>query len=457
MTLAETATPAAAPPGIVTIRRSTPRLVADIIRNPLTALPTACFNERLVLSRNFGVLRAYICDPALVHEVIVRSADQLEKDTETKRVLGTSLGQGLLTADGPAWRWQRQTLAPAFQHAKLKSLLPAMIAAAERTRDAWLALPPAATIEARQEMMRTTFAIIVETMLSGRESFDAQKFEASVGNSLRSTSWRYALELLRAPSWMPFPGKARAMAGVRYMRASVRASIAARRAAGEGGADLIAMLLAAADPETGRTMTDEEITDNIMTFVLAGHETTALALTWSLSLLSDHPAIADRVATEVEAVTGGGPLAPAHIGDLDYTRQVISEAMRLYPPAALLARRVARDIEIGGVALPADAVLFVPVYAIHRHAAIWPRPDYFDPDRFAPDAVRGRHRYAFMPFGAGPRVCIGNSFAIMEAVAILAVLVRAMRLERDGPAPEPVLRVTLRPQQPVEMRIMPRG
>ena len=242
------------------------------------------------------------------------------------------------------------------------------------------------------------------------------------------------------------------------MRETIEARVADRRRQGTGPDDLMAMLLAATDPETGRSMTNKEITDNIHTFIAAGHETTAVALSWTFALLGSHPACVARMLAEIDAVTGDGPVLPHHVAALTYTRQVASEAMRLYPPAPIIARTVTREFEVGGVVLPVGAAIFVPIYAVHRHTSLWADPEAFDPDRFAPAAVRARHRFAYLPFGAGPRVCIGNAFAMMEAVAILAVLAKAVRLERlEDTLPAAQMRVTLRPARPLRMRVFGRG
>ena len=461
MTAAKTvpASPETHGPGIVADRRSTLRMLAGIIRNPIDSLPAASYEARVVLTRNAGRLRAYVSDPALVHEALVRNADSLAKSESTKRVLGTVLGDGLLTADGATWRWQRQALAPAFRHDRLMLLLPAMIAAAERTRDEWLARPQGAVVDVGREMMHTTFAIILDTMLSGPDGIDAGKIERSVDDFLGATSWMLALAILKAPRWVPFPGRTRAMTAARFMRGAVRARIATRRQAGAkaGADDLIDMLLAARDPETGRAMADENIADNILTFIAAGHETTAVALTWTFALLADHEDCVERLLAEIEEVTGGGPIQPRHVASLVYAKQVVSEAMRLFPPVPITVRTVLQPIELAGVMLPAGSLVVVPIHAMHRHRTLWSEPSVFDPENFTPEAVKARHRFAFMPFGAGSRVCIGNSFANLEAVAILAVLLRALRLERTGAIPQPRMRLTLRPSQPLMMRVVARA
>jgi cytochrome P450 len=432
-------------------------MVLRVIRNPLEALPPAVYHAPLVHIEILGRQRFHVLDPALIQQAFVGTADALTKGPELKRSLGPALGQGMLTADGAHWRWQRQSAAPIFRHDRLLAFLPAMLQAAAETRDRWLALGTGAQIDIGHEMMRTTFEIIVETMLSGRANIDVGKTERAITDYLASTGWVFALSLLNLPPWMPYPGKARTLAAGRYLRNAVTHIAAARRAEPGRWGDLIDLLLSTADPETGRTMTDEEITDNLLTFIAAGHETTALGLAWTFDLLSRHPECEARAVAEIERVTAGGALLPEHIAQLTYLRQVFQEGMRLYPPVPIIARIAVRPFELANRQVPVGSMVYVPIYALHRHSALWDRPETFDPDRFAPDKAKQRHRYAYMPFGAGPRICIGSSFAQMEGVAILAALLRTIRLRNTTDAPpKPRMRLTLRPERKLWMRVEPR-
>ncbi len=440
-------------------RRWTPRLLGTIIRDPLMALPPEVYDHPVTVATVFGRQRVYVSDPELIQDALVRQGDALAKSPELIRILGPALGSGLLTANGSTWRWQRRSLAPAFQHDRLLALVPAMIAAAEATRDRWLSLQAGADsgqVDVAHEMMATTFKIIVDTMLSGPNGMDTRVIERCVVDYLKPTAWMFALSLVGAPDWTPYPGRRRGLDAAATMRRTVEAMVAARRAAPGAREDLVSLMLAARDPESGRAMSDDEIADNLVTFMTAGHETTAMALTWTLMLLAAHPAIADRVVAEIDAVCGEGAVVPDHVARLAYTRQVLNEAMRLYPPAPVISREVLRPIAVGGLAVAAKSTLIVPIYAVHRHRALWTDPERFDPDRFAPEPVKARHRYAFMPFGAGARICIGSAFATMEAVAVLAVLLKAARADMADPMPPSVMRITLHPSRPVSMRIGPR-
>ena len=444
-------------PGIAPVSKfATARVALSLIRNPLKALPPEIFSEPAVFTRLGGVMRVHLADPALIHEALVKNAHLLGKGEDVRRALGPALGQGLLTADGDHWKWQRQSVAAAFRHEKLLELLPVMIDAARRTQQRWHA-SPAGDIDIGHEMMRTTFDIIVETMMSGGHGIDIARVEQSITDYLKPTGWTFALAMLGAPEWLPHPGRRKARAAVDYLRSSLATVISERRQNPIERNDLVSMLLEAKDPETGRMMSDTEIIDNLLTFITAGHETTALGLAWTFHLLSQNSDVERKVIDEIEAVTAGEPVAADHIARLTYTRQVFSEAMRLYPPAPVVTRTALQDFRLGEHDITAGTVLYVPIYAVHRHTTLWEEPDRFDPSRFEPEKVKARHRYAYMPFGAGPRVCIGNAFAMMEAVAILAVLLQNDHLRNKNPAnTEPLMRVTLRPENRLMMQVSSR-
>lgn len=444
-------------PGIAPVSKfATARVALSLIRNPLKALPPEIFSEPAVFTRLGGVMRVHLADPALIHEALVKNAHLLGKGEDVRRALGPALGQGLLTADGDHWKWQRQSVAAAFRHEKLLELLPVMIDAARRTQQRWHA-SPAGDIDIGHEMMRTTFDIIVETMMSGGHGIDIARVEQSITDYLKPTGWTFALAMLGAPEWLPHPGRRKARAAVDYLRSSLATVISERRQNPIERNDLVSMLLEAKDPETGRMMSDTEIIDNLLTFITAGHETTALGLAWTFHLLSQNSDVERKVIDEIEAVTAGEPVAADHIARLTYTRQVFSEAMRLYLPAPVVTRTALQDFRLGEHDIPAGTVLYVPIYAVHRHTTLWEEPDRFDPSRFQPEKVKARHRYAYMPFGAGPRVCIGNAFAMMEAVAILAVLLQNDHLRNKSPGnTEPLMRVTLRPENRLMMQVSSR-
>ena len=432
------------------------RLIRTIIRNPIEAWPKPVYEQPVFRSRAFGRETVFITEPDLIQEVLVDKADAFVKAQSLQRALRPALGDGILTADGARWRWQRRATAPIFRHERIQSFIPAMIQAAARTRDRWLTRP-GSEIEVAHEMMRTTFDIIVETMLSGRGSIDSERVEQGIRTYLESTSWAIAFNLLGLLQWVPYPGKRQSGNAQTYLRSELLRLVAEGRETGTRRDDLLSLLLQASDPESGQVMDDRQIADNLLTFITAGHETTALALTWTFYLLSLHPEIEERLVKEVEAATGGAELSVDHLEQLTFARQVLQEAMRLYPPAPVVVRAATQDITIGDQHISQGSAIYVPVYALHRRQELWDSPDEFRPERFGLDESRGRHRYAYLPFGAGPRICIGMSFAITEATVILAVLLRAVRLRlRPDFQPTLKLRVTLRPGIGMPMTFQPR-
>jgi cytochrome P450 len=437
---------------------ATLRTLRKLVRNPMTAWPDAVYTDPLVVSNMLGRTTLFLSDPDLVQQVLVDDAESFVKAEPMRRALEPALGQAILTAEGQRWRLQRRVAAPVFRPAHVNGFLPAMIGAARAMRDRWAALPDGAALEISHEMMGVTFDIILETMLSGRGDIDVAQVESSMRDFLESTSWAVALSALGAPLWTPFPGKWKAERGQGYLQRMVAARIAERRRTGERHEDLLSLMLDAKDPETGKGLNDLDIRDNILTFVSAGHETTALALTWTFFLLSRHPAIEQRVLAEIAEITGGASLEPGQVADLAYTRQVVQESMRVYPPVAMVVRQPNRRVTIGGIEVGPKDNVFVPIYAIHHHQRLWPDPSSFDPDRFTPEAIKSRHRWSYLPFGAGPRICIGMGFALLESVAILATLLPAIRLSSDpGFKPTPKLRVTMRPAEGMPMQIHQRA
>ena len=404
------------------------RLLRALVRNPIESFPQGVYEEPVFRTHFLGRETVFVSDPDLIQEVLLDKADAFAKSVSMRRALKPALGSAILTAEGAHWRWQRRTAAPIFRHERIADFAPAMLSAARERRRQWQSLPEGATIDVAHEMMRTTFDIIVDTMLSGRSGIDADRVERGVTEYLESTGWQLVLALLKAPAWTPFPGKRRANIARGYLKSELRRIIGERRAAGALRRDLVGLLLEARDSETGHGMDDQEVVDNLLTFISAGHETTALALAWTFYLLSLHPGAEAKVLAEIASVTGGSDLSEAHIGQLIYTRQALMEAMRLYPPAPVIGRTAVRDVKIGNEAIARGAATYVPIYAVHRHKLLWPVPDRFDPDRFESGAMASRPRFAYLPFGGGPRICIGMHFAMVEAIAILATLLPAMRL-----------------------------
>ena len=432
-----------------------------VVRNPIESWPRSVYRDHLHRSRMPGRDAMFVMSPALIRQVLVDEADSFEKGAMARRALGPVLGDAILLADGARWRRQRHAAASLFRREQLLDFLPVMIAAAERTRERWLSYPAASEVNVAREMMRTTFDIVLATMLPGSSVHEPARIERAITDYLESTTWVMALTILGAPRWCPYPGMRKAGRGRDFLKRFV-AGLTNETACSESCSrnDLLSLLVRADDPDSGRSMSETDVRDNILTFVMAGHETTALVLTWTFYLLSLHADTEERVRSEIAAVTGGTPVRREHIESLRYTQQVIQEAMRLYPPVPLIVREARRVLRLGTETIGPGTFVYVPVYAIHRHEEFWDQPDLFDADRFAPEAIKARDRYVYLPFGAGPRICIGMSFAQMEATAVLAVLLSSLRLRlrlRPGYVPQPKLRVTLRPARGMPMQLIASG
>jgi cytochrome P450 len=329
-----------------------------------------------------------------------------------------------------------------------------MTAAAEEQVARWRDHPAGAVQAIDRDMTETTFHVISATMFAGSADAEAAAILKSADTALATISWDIAAAMLRLPAWMWYPGKFKRRRAARTLRAAVAAILARRRAGGLEGDDLLARLARAQDPETGEPMSEKQLIDNLVTFLAAGHETTAKALTWTLYLLARAPQWQERILAEIGTIVGREAISAEHLERLPLTRAVLKEAMRLYPPAPIMTRLAAHDMTLGPETIKAGTLVVIPIFAVHRHRKLWDDPDRFEPRRFAPEREAKLARTQFMPFGFGPRTCIGATFAMMEATAILATLVRRARFEWDGVhAPEPISRVTLRPKGGMPLKV----
>jgi cytochrome P450 len=423
------------------------RLLFSFVRNPLSSLPRAVYEDGIVVHDNGRNIVAWVTDPQVIEQVLLSRAEQFPKTPLEKQVFEHTLGDGILTSQGANWRWQRRTAAPLFRPADLASLVPAMSRAAEEQLALWRQRPMGALHAIDRDMTETTFRVISATMFAGSADAEASTILRASDKALSTISWDIAAAMLRFPHWLWYPGKHGRRRAGQTLRGAVAAVLARRRANGVQGSDLLSRLADARDPDTGAPMSDKQLVDNLVTFLAAGHETTAKALTWTLYLIARAPEWQHRIRREVREVAGDAPVGAEHIERLPLTRAVLEESMRLYPPAPVMTRQAEGVQQLGGQTLADKTLIVIPVFAVHRHRKLWEDPDRFDPKRFAPERKAKYARTQFMPFGFGARTCIGSSFAMMEAIAILATLVRRADFEWDGEhAPEPLSRVTLRPK-----------
>jgi cytochrome P450 len=357
-------------------------------------------------------------------------------------------GNGLITSEGDFWKRQRRLAAPAFHNHAIAALGAIMTDASVDMVDGWDAEAPGGgpvRFDLHHEMTRITLRIVGESLfgqdLRGDMDLSAPAFAVALREVMERGSAGFA-----PPMWLPTPANLRLRKALRVLDDLVYRIIEQQRRQPVEGT-LLAMFMAAVDEETGERMDDRQLRDEIITMYLAGHETTALALTWTWHLLSHHTAIYDRLEAELAEVLGGRVPTVADLPRLRYTRMVLEEGMRLYSPVWSIARDVRADDEVGGYRIPAGATVLLSQYVIHRRPELWPDPERFAPERFAPELVKERHKFAYFPFSTGPRVCIGNTFTLVEGTLILATVCQRYRMRAVvGPVVKPDIQATYRPR-----------
>jgi cytochrome P450 len=416
------------------------------LRRDLLGLYERCGREYGDLSLlRFGLRKIYLVShPDLVEQVLTSRNFVKHYALRMNRRL---LGNGLLTSEGDFWLRQRRLMQPAFLRDRVLSYAPDMVASGERRAAMWR---DGETRDVHADMRGLTMEIAARALfgatVEGQGPVVARALQA-VMDSFTSRLF----SLLHLPESFPTPANLRAWWAMRRLNRIIYDIIGQRRASGERD-DLLSILLHARDEQTGAGMTDRQLRDEAMTLFLAGHETTALALTYSLYLLARHPAVADELAAELSEVLGDRPATAADLPRLRFAEMVVTEAMRLYPPAYAVGRQAVEACELGGYRVPAGQTVLMMQWLIHRDGRFYDEPERFHPRRWDGDLHRRLPKYAYFPFGGGPRVCIGNTFAMVEAVLLLACLCRRWRFvwPHDGPV-ELRPRMTLGPAGPVEM------
>jgi cytochrome P450 len=423
-----------------------------LLDNNMEALPEQAYHEPIVFTPGPPRTVVFTGSEAIKTLLFDRHAE-FPKGKLQNGVFRPLFGNGMIQSEGRDWRWQRGAAAPLFRRDEILQYGSAMSAAAAATVEKWRAAPSGSMRPIHTDMMHAAFEVISQTMLAGGAPDVIHAIEQGHADYFRAANWWIVYTLFGLPHWLPRPGGRAMRAHERRLRNAIAELVRARRANAAGGSDLLGRLLASPDPETGREMPDDLLVDNIVAFLVAGYDTTAFALTWTLFLIAQSPQWEARMLAEIERVAGSGPVTAAHVDDLVVVRQVLNESLRLYPTAPLIVRDILEDVEIDGVPVRAGTIGFIPIYAIHRHRAYWDDPDRFDPGRFAPDRPKPT-RYQFMPFGVGPRICIGATFAMVEATIMLATFVRAARfaLAPDFD-PQPSSRIFLLPKNGMPMRV----
>ncbi len=422
------------------------------LRDPLAILRNIQqMNERIVHLRMGGRHQYLVLTPEDSKHILQENNRNYGR-SPAFRVLQIFLGNGLLTSDGDFWRRQRRLAQPAFHRQKLAALANTMISESAAWVGELKQQDLSQPVNMSQAFMDVTMRIVCKTLFGANAPADLTKLSASL-ESLNYLANDRMLSLVRFPMHWPTPSN------VRFRRAAVVVDTfiydvieQRKQQAGATHDDLLDMLRLSEDEETGETMSEKQLRDECVTLFAAGHETTAVAMSWTVHLLMQNPDVLSRLRQEVQSALGDTAIpAPEVFRQLTYTMQVIQESMRLYPPAWIMSRMAHGDDHIGPYVIPKGDTALVSPYLLHRDPTNWPDPERFDPDRFAPGRDKERPSYAYLPFGGGPRLCIGNQFALMEMQILLALLVRQfdLRAISDKPVPTQPL-ITLRPKKPIQ-------
>lgn len=421
-------------------------------KNVLELVPEAAYRLPLLAGgQRPGWLM--VMDPPWIEHILKTREDIYPKSDVTLRIFKPRQGESLFTSFGADWRWQQRALAPLFQQKSLRAIGDIVSAEAERVAARFDA-KAGQIVDVYPEMVAMTCDVICEAALSGRQAVDRQAITEAVTGFVNGAAKLSLMDLLGVPRWVPRP--AQLLDGsAKRMDDLMDATIAERRRTGpKDPADILDRLMAAEDPESGRRMSDIQIRNNLLAFIVAGHETTALSLTWALYLLAFDQRVQDRAREEAAGVLGARAATWEDLPKLGLSRRILDEALRLYPPAGFLARTAKAEDEIAGHQVKRGHSIMIPAYAVQRHAQLWEDPHAFNPDRFLPDAVRARHRFAYLPFSGGPRICIGMGLALMEAQIVLATLLARHRVTLpEGFRPRPRMVLTLRPEGGMPLRV----
>lgn len=413
-------------------------------QNVLSIIPQVATKQPIVSGKT-GKRWHMVMDPNALRRVLLEKVDDYPKSDVTKNLLKPAIGDSMFIAEGAHWKWQRRAAAPVFSHRNVMNLGPIMSEAAERSVKRIEAAGPRA-VDYLDEMVNTTFDVITDVTFSGGEGFDRGAVHKAIDGYIAEAGKISLFDILGAPEWVPRPGRVMSGKALKEMKSLADRSIEDRMERGPKDVpDLLDLLLDGEDPDTKRRMNTPELRDNLLTFIVAGHETTALTLAWSLYLCAFDRDVQEQARAEARHVLNGRIAEAADVVNLPITRHIIDEALRMYPAAGMISRTALQEDTLCDRQIKPGDTVVVPIYALHRNELLWNDPNAFLPYRFADR--KAIDRYAYLPFGDGPRICIGASFAIQEAVIILATLLSRFRFNPvKGRDPKPVMILTLRPE-----------
>lgn len=419
--------------------------------DPLNFLLSLVREHGDVVLFKLGPQEVYLINhPDLIRDVLVTHNRNFIK-SRGLQMAKRFLGEGLLTSEGEFHRRQRRLAQPAFHRQRINQYAEAMVAYADRTRDRWRA---GTTLNISEEMMRLTLAIVGKTLFDADVEAEAKEIGRALSDIMKLFD-RITMPFPRLLNKLPLPSNFRFLKASRRLDETIYRIIYQRRASGEDRGDLLSMLLLAQDEEgDGTGMTDRQLRDEAMTIFLAGHETTANALAWTWYLLSQHPDVEARLHREIDSTLENRLPTADDVTRLRYVDMVFAESMRLYPPAWVMGRQVLEDYPINEYVARSGAIILMSPYVMHHDARYYPDPFRFDPERWTPEARAERPKFAYFPFGGGPRICIGEQFAWMEAILVIATIARKWRMRLSpGFRVEPKPMITLRQRYGLQMTL----
>jgi cytochrome P450 len=401
-----------------------------------------------------GLSHFYLLNhPDYVHEVLVNQADKFYKTRVVKQVLNRTFGNGLVTSDGDFHKRQRQLVQPSLHPRRIETYAQVMVDHTLRMLDTWQTNQ---VVDIQREMTNLTLGIVAETLFGANVAETADQVATALTSVVEILNKKLGA-VIRAPSWLPTPHNLEERAASKTLDTILMRIIEERKAAGTDKGDFISMLLLAADEASGQKMTDKQVHDEAMTLFLGGHETTTIVLTWVWYLLSQHPNVEAKVLDEMNTVLGGRLPTPADLPHLKYTTQVIHEVMRLYPPLWLFNREAVDEVIIDGYRIRKGETVYILPYMLHHDARFFEQPERFMPERFTEGNEKQIPRYAYLPFGGGPRVCVGQSFAMTEIKLILATVLPRFQFSLvPGQEVKPKTSATLRPKHSIAMELTAR-
>ncbi|MBV9544281.1 MAG: cytochrome P450 [Chloroflexi bacterium] len=431
-------------------------LLPELGRDALGLLTDVRRDYGDLVRMRLGLTRTVLVShPKLIEEVLVTRNHEYRKHLGARR-LGTLLGNGLLFSEGDFWLRQRRLMQPAFHRQRIQHMGETMVSITSDAMDRWR---DGAIRDVTGDMTEITLQIAARTLFGSDVGPDMARIRASSFATTAHFRSRLFSMMILLPDWVPTPGNLRFGRAMHDLNTLVFRIIRERRSGATQSDDLLGMLLAARD-DTGQGMTNKQLRDEVMTLILAGHDTTALALNWALVLLAQHPAVRARLQDEVDGVLNGRRPAADDVPRLPYVEQVVTETLRLFPTAWLLGREALRDTTIGGQRIAKRTTVLISPWVVQRDPRFFDEPDAFRPERWADGTLlQSLPRFAYAPFGGGQRVCIGSSFAQLEAMLLLASIAQRFSLSLLEPHTpvEPLPVITLRPKQPVKMRVVARA